>query len=87
LLQCIWSETGGITEAGSGLARRILIEAALAYRHPARVGLTKQAEGGGKIPEQRCCVREIVSVADLVDSRAPTRRVAFAEDIVRIANQ
>jgi hypothetical protein len=28
-----------------------------------------------------------VSVADLVDSRAPTRRVAFAEDIVRIANQ
>ena len=33
---------GGITKAGNGRARRILIEAAWAYRHPARVGLAKQ---------------------------------------------
>jgi transposase len=33
---------GGITKAGNGRARRILIEAAWAYRHPARVGREKQ---------------------------------------------
>src|SRR5262245_44773695 len=33
---------GGITKAGNGRARRMLIEAAWAYRHPARVGRVKQ---------------------------------------------
>jgi transposase len=33
---------GGITKAGNGRARRILVEAAWAYRHPARVGRAKQ---------------------------------------------
>src|SRR5262245_30369611 len=33
---------GGITKAGNGRARRILIEAAGAYRHPARVGRAQQ---------------------------------------------
>ena len=33
---------GGITKAGNGRARRILVEAAWAYRHPARVGREKQ---------------------------------------------
>ncbi len=35
---------GGITKAGNGRARRILVEAAWAYRHPARVGRDKQAK-------------------------------------------
>ena len=33
---------GGITKAGNGRARRVLVEAAWAYRHPARVGIEKQ---------------------------------------------
>ena len=33
---------GGITKAGNGRARRVLVEAAWAYRHPARVGYEKQ---------------------------------------------
>ena len=35
---------GGITKAGNARARRILVEAAWAYRHPARVGREKQAK-------------------------------------------
>jgi transposase len=35
---------GGITKAGNGRAWRILVEAAWAYRHPARVGREKQAK-------------------------------------------
>jgi transposase len=35
---------GGITKAGNGRARRILVEAAWAYRHPARVGREKQSK-------------------------------------------
>jgi transposase len=35
---------GSITKAGNGRARRILVEAAWAYRHPARVGRDKQAK-------------------------------------------
>ena len=35
---------GGITKAGNGRARRLLVEAAWAYRHPARVGRLKQAK-------------------------------------------
>jgi transposase len=35
---------GGITKAGNARARRILIEAAWAYRYPARVGRDKQAK-------------------------------------------
>jgi hypothetical protein len=35
---------GGITKAGNGRARRILVEAAWSYRHPPRVGLEKQAK-------------------------------------------
>ena len=34
---------GGITKAGNGRARRVLVEAAWAYRHPPRVGYEKQA--------------------------------------------
>ena len=33
---------GGITKAGNGRARRILVEAAWSYRYPARVGRQKQ---------------------------------------------
>ena len=35
---------GGITKAGNSRARRILVEAAWAYRDPARVGREKQAK-------------------------------------------
>jgi transposase len=35
---------GSITKAGNGRARRVLIEAAWAYRHPPRVGYEKQAQ-------------------------------------------
>jgi transposase len=35
---------GGITKAGNGRARRILVEAAWTYRHPARVGREKQVK-------------------------------------------
>ena len=34
---------GSITKAGNGRARRVLVEAAWAYRHPPRVGYEKQA--------------------------------------------
>jgi transposase len=34
---------GPITKAGNGRARRVLVEAAWAYRHPPRVGYEKQA--------------------------------------------
>ncbi len=34
---------GGITKAGNGRARRVLVEAAWSYRHPPRVGVEKQA--------------------------------------------
>ena len=33
---------GGITKAGNGRARRVLVEAAWSYRHPPRVGVEKQ---------------------------------------------
>jgi transposase len=33
---------GGITKAGNGRARRILVEAGWSYRHPPRVSLKKQ---------------------------------------------
>jgi transposase len=46
---------GGITKAGNARARRILVEAAWAYRHPARVGRDKQA----KVAAAPRCVREI----------------------------
>ena len=35
---------GSITKAGNGRARRILVEAAWSYRHPARVGREKQVK-------------------------------------------
>jgi transposase len=35
---------GSITKAGNGRARRILVEAAWSYRHPARVGKEKQVK-------------------------------------------
>lgn len=35
---------GGITKAGNGRARRVLVEAAWSYRHPPRVGREKQAK-------------------------------------------
>ena len=35
---------GGITKAGNGRARRILVESAWSYRHPPRVSREKQAK-------------------------------------------
>ena len=52
---------GGITKAGNGRARRILVEAAWAYRHPPRVGREKQA----KVAAAPRRVREIVWKAQM----------------------
>ena len=46
---------GGITKAGNGRARRILVEAAWSYRYPPRVGREKQP----KVAAAPRCVREI----------------------------
>src|SRR5262252_416671 len=46
---------GGITKAGNGRARRILVEAAWSYRHPPRVSLKKQI----KVAASPRAVREI----------------------------
>jgi len=46
---------GGITKAGNGRARRILVEAAWSYRHPPRVAREKQA----KVAAAPKSVREI----------------------------
>jgi transposase len=46
---------GGITKAGNGRARRILVEAAWSYRHPPRVSLKKQI----KVAASPQAVREI----------------------------
>src|SRR5262249_57081747 len=35
---------GGITKAGNGRARRVLVESAWSYRHPPRVSRAKQAK-------------------------------------------
>lgn len=48
-------ERGPITKAGNRRARRLLIESAWAYRHPPRVGATKQA----KVAAAPRAVREI----------------------------
>ena len=44
---------GGITKAGNRRARRILVEAAWSYRHPARVGKDKQAKVEAAAPAAR----------------------------------
>ena len=46
---------GSITKAGNGRARRVLVEASWAYRHPPRVAKEKQA----KVSAVPRCVREI----------------------------
>ena len=48
---------GGITKAGNGRARRILVEAAWSYRYPPRVSREKAAKGGGRTETRaRDCV-------------------------------
>jgi transposase len=52
---------GGITKAGDGRARRILVEAAWSYRHPPRVSLKKQI----KVAASPQAVREIAWKAQM----------------------
>src|ERR1700746_873772 len=52
---------GGITKAGNGRARRILVEAAWSYRHPPRVSLKKQI----KVSTSPQAVREIAWKAQM----------------------
>ena len=52
---------GGITKAGNGRARRILVEAAWSYRHPPRVSLKKQI----KVAASPQAVREIAWKAQM----------------------
>jgi transposase len=63
---------GGITKAGNGRARRILVEAAWAYRHPARVGLAKQ-------PKVAAAPRRVREIA----WKAQTRLCARFRSLVR----
>jgi transposase len=48
---------GGITKAGNGRARRILVEAAWSYRYPPRVSREKQpkVEAAGELPQPLRC--------------------------------
>ena len=52
---------GGITKAGNGRARRILVEAAWSYRHPPRVSCVKQI----KVAAAPRAVREIAWKAQM----------------------
>jgi transposase len=52
---------GGITKAGNGRARRILVEAAWSYRHPPRVSRDKQT----KVAAAPRAVREIAWTAQM----------------------
>jgi transposase len=52
---------GGITKAGNGRARRILVEAAWSYRHPPRVSREKQI----KVAAAPRAVREIAWTAQM----------------------
>ena len=52
---------GGITKAGNGRARRILVEAAWSYRHPPRVSCAKQI----KVAAAPRAVREIAWKAQM----------------------
>ena len=52
---------GGITKAGNGRARRILVEAAWSYRHPPRVSREKQM----KVAAAPRAVREIAWKAQM----------------------
>jgi len=61
---------GGITKAGNGRARRVLIEAAWAYRHPPRVGYEKQAQ----VAAAPRAVREIAWRAKVKLIRSSSRR-------------
>jgi transposase len=63
---------GSITKAGKGRARRILVEAAWAYRHPARVGLAKQ-------PKVAAAPRRVREIA----WKAQTRLCARFRSLVR----
>jgi len=68
-------ERGGITKAGNGRARRILVEAAWAYRHPARAGREKQA----KVAAAPRRVREI-------DARPKTGAAPDEQTEIAVAN-
>src|SRR5712671_640714 len=60
----LWPTTvnrGGITKAGNGRARRILVEAAWSYRHPPRVSREKQI----KVAAAPRAVREIAWTAQM----------------------
>jgi transposase len=61
---------GGITKAGNGRARRILVEAAWSYRHPARVGLAKQ-------PKVAAAPRRVREIAWKAQTRLSRRFRAF----------
>jgi len=57
---------GGITKAGNGRARRILVEAAWAYRHPPRVGREKQTKVAAE-----ACPRDRVEGPDAIVQALP----------------
>src|SRR5437660_2766251 len=71
---------GGITKAGNGRARRILVEAAWSYRHPPRVSRDKQI----KVAAAPRAVREIAWTAQMrLCADPPARRVRLLTQICR----
>jgi transposase len=53
-----WVRRGGITKAGNGRVRRVLIKAAWAYRFPARAGVVLQGRQEGVPDEVRPIARK-----------------------------
>jgi transposase len=58
---------GGITKAGNGHARRVLIEASWHYRHPPRVGVALQQRRKGQPPA-------VIAIADKAQQRLYRRQ-------------
>ena len=58
---------GGITKAGNGHARRVLIEASWHYRHPPRVGVASQRRRKGQPPA-------VIAIADKAQQRLYRRQ-------------
>jgi len=72
---------GGITKAGNGRARRILVEAAWSYRYPPRVSRDKQPKGGGRTETR---ARDCVESANQIVRALPfTRAEGQAADCNR----
>src|SRR6266849_3962463 len=67
---------GGITKAGNGRARRILVEAAWSYRHPPRVSREKQIKVGRTEGGARDCLESANEVVRALSVTHPEGQAA-----------